>query len=86
MAARIACDEEHDTKTIYFTNIDENSTSEMGYANSNEKDCVGNIDLKYDGGEHDTSAIYFTNNNESIASEGNYVNGNDEEYIYTSIN
>lgn len=84
MAARIACDEEHDTKTIYFTNIDENSTSEGDYANSNEKDCVGPIDLKYDGGEYDTSAIYFTNNNENLAYEGHYVYGNDDEYIDTN--
>ena len=87
MAARIACDEEHDTKTVYFTNIDENGTSEGEYANSNEKDCVGPIDLKYDGGEYDVSAIYFTNNNEDIATEGEYVeyvDGNDEEYIDTN--
>ena len=75
------CDEEHDTKTIYFTNIDENSTSEGCYANGNGKDRVGPIDLEFAGGEHDTSAIYFTNNDENIASEGDYVNGNDEEYI-----
>ena len=79
MAARIACDEEHDTRTIYFTNIDENSASEVDYINGNEKDLVTPIDLNCEGGEHDTSAIYFTNENVNNGAEGHYVNDNDEE-------